>query len=201
MKKIGKRKIVTLTVLVLCLAVCVTVFIMFRKWLHSDGMHFVGGYGQVHLTKMCEGMDQDGNKIESRNVIVDGTISEGSWKFWRLEFGGFNGTINVEELPELIDVFEGGVGCAIKRDKGTYEVAGIIFLESPLSRERRGRKEFTEEDDPENRSCYANLWLKDNEVAMEFHQRDFHSENYYIFYSDAKMLDIPEIRKLIKDKR
>lgn len=105
MKKIGKKKITVLVVLVLCLAVCVTVFIMFRKWLHSDGMHFVGGYGQVHLSKMCEGMDQDGNKIESRNVIVDGTITEHSWKFWRLEFGGFNGTINVEELPELIDVF------------------------------------------------------------------------------------------------
>ena len=110
MKKIGKKKITVLVVLVLCLAVCVTVFIMFRKWLHSDGMHFVGGYGQVHLSKMCEGMDQDGNKIESRNVIVDGTITEHSWKFWRLEFGGFNGTINVEELPELSDVFAGGGG-------------------------------------------------------------------------------------------
>ena len=200
MKKIEKKKIVALAVLVLCLAVCVTVFIMFRKWLHSDGMHFVGGYGQVHLSKMCEGMDQDGNKIESRNVIVDGTITEDSWKFWRLEFGGFNGTINVEELPELIDVFAGGGGYVIERAKGTYEVGCVMFMESPLSRERRGRTEFVE-DDPGDRSCDENLWLKDNEVAMEFHKGDLHSENYYIFYSDAKMLDIPEIRKLIKDKR
>ena len=90
-------------------------------------------------------------------------------------------------------------GDVIERAKGTYELGCVMFMERPLSRERRGRTEFVE-DDPGDRSCDANLWLKDNEVAMEFHQRDLHNENYYIFYSDAKMLDIPEIRKLIKDK-
>lgn len=47
------------------------------------------------------------------------------------------------------------------------------------------------------RSGSAVVWIKDSQVAIEFHQCDMYTEKYYIFYSDEKILEIAERGKTI----
>ena len=98
MKNTGKRKILRFVICVLCVLIFASVFLAVRRWLHSEGLHFIIGYGQIHLSKMCEGIDWDGNKIEPRNVVIDGVVTK-DWKsedFWKLD-----GEVDiVDGLPE-----------------------------------------------------------------------------------------------------
>ena len=108
MKNKEKRKIVSSVIIVLCIAVAAGVFLMLRSWLHSDGMHFIGSYGQIHISQMCEGIDQDGNKMKSRNVVVDGEITRMVADGEITQNRKFTGTIDIDDLPELDKVMPAG---------------------------------------------------------------------------------------------
>ena len=49
MKNTGKRKILRFVICVLCVLIFASVFMVVQIWLNSDGMHFILGYGQIHL--------------------------------------------------------------------------------------------------------------------------------------------------------
>lgn len=185
MKNMEKRKIVRFVIFALCVVIFVSIFLILRSWFHSDGMHFIGGYGQVHMSQICEGIDQDGNKIESRNVIVDGVITTGN-----RSYGKFSGEIDIDDLPELNEFFA-AIGSAVtKGDNGLYCLGICLFIKGPI---------YKKSDDEGLESNSAVVWIKDNQVAMEFHEGSIHSEKYYIFYSDKEMLNIEEIRARLLD--
>lgn len=179
MKKIGKRKIVILAVLVLCIVIFVVAFQRLQSWLHSEGMHFIGKYGQVHLSHICEGFDQDGNIMESQNVTVDGSITP------VIEIRAlreFHGKINIDGLPEMekYKLFPTGGTVVTPYNDNLYSLSGYVFMSS--------------KSPPADKWGRADVWLKDNQVALKFFLFGMDKE-YYIFYSDKGMLDIPEIRE------
>ena len=197
MKNTGKRKILRFVICVLCVLIFASVFMVVQIWLNSDGMHFILGYGQIHLSKMCEGIDQDGNKIEPRNVVIDGVLTE-DWKskgFWELD-----GEVDmVGGLPERVFPSK-GAGIS-ELDDGFYSM--ICMLQNFLINDVRSIYESYNDEKynkKEYKNCIAFIWIKDGEIVMEFYQGDDDTEGYYIYYSDIKMLDIEQIQDKVNIK-
>ncbi|MCI9078136.1 MAG: hypothetical protein HFH68_04290 [Lachnospiraceae bacterium] len=189
MKNIEKRKLLRFTIFMLFVLVFASVFIVLYRWFHSDGMHFIGNYGQIHISKMCEGIDQDGNKIKSKKIVIDGVVTK--------ERGNrlFDGDVNIiNGLPEgVIPAFAPFIE---KYDGGLYKLPSYFFMDIHVSY----RVSLGEER--ENRSCYSIVWLKDGEIAMEFYKSEDGEDRgdtngYYLYYSDIKMLDIEEVREKV----
>ncbi|MCI8747353.1 MAG: hypothetical protein HFH67_05740 [Lachnospiraceae bacterium] len=187
MKNIGKGKILKIVICALCVLIFASAFLAVRRWLHSEGLHFIIGYGQIHLSKMCEGIDQDGNKIEPRNVVIDGVVTK-DWKsedFWKLD-----GEVDiVDGLPE--DVFPSKGGGIVKLDDGFYFVT-FIFPDFPKDNITSGYESLNDGKDNriEDKSCFALVWIKNGEIVMKFYQGADDTNGYYIYYSDIGMLDI-----------
>lgn len=188
MKNIEKRKILRFVIFALCMVIFAGAFLILRNWFHSDGMHFIGSYGQVHMSQVCEGIDQDGNKMESRNMIVDGVITRnvitGNRKF--------SGEINIDDLPEINGLFAVTLCGVIKQDNGLYELGPCIFSDPSPWEDPTPWDKVSDDEELNDKSCVATVWIKANQVAMEFY--DFNNEKYYIFYSDEEMLNIEELR-------
>lgn len=193
MENIRKRKILKFIILILCILIFASAFLVLRRWLHSDGMHFIAGYGQIHLSKMCKGIDHDGNKIEPRNIVIDGTVTKkwGSESFWEL-----NGMVDISNgLPEK--VFPSKGAAIVKSDDGVYFMS-CIFLDLSKYDVTSEYENWNYEKDNkrEYKGCYAITWIKDGEIIMKFYQ-DNDTDGYYIYYSDIKMLDIEQIQEKI----
>lgn len=195
MKKVGKRKIIILlAILTLCIIIFTAVFLKLQSWLHSDGMHFIGRYGQVHISQTCEGIDQDGNKIEPRDVVVDGVIRSSKIIGEELRF---DGEITIDGLPELekYGLWPAGASSVLKRGDGLYYLIDYTFMAASSS-----IKEKWDEEEEWNELSFGDVWcdaevfLKDNEIAMKFTQGNT-NDKYYIFYSDRGMLDIPVVKR------
>lgn len=189
MKNIKKRKVLTFIIFALCTVISIAIFLILKNWFHSYGVHFIGSYGQIHISQMCEGIDQDGNKTIARNVVIDGVITRNQ---------EFSGTITIDGLPEMDGVLPAGAAEVKKQPGGLYEFYSCIFHALPAWYKdpdplARYKKEYKEELD---KSCYATVWLKAEQIAIEFHVGDTHSKEYYIFYSDNDMFDI--VKKNIK---
>lgn len=192
--KTGKRKIVILlAILAVCIIIFAAVFQQLQGWFHSDGMHFIGRYGQAHFSHLCEGFDQDGNKIEPRDVAVDGVVSPEKIIG---EFLRFDGEITIDGLPELekYGLWPSGASAVLKRGDGLYYLIDYTFMAASSS-----IKEKWDEEEEWNELSFGDIWcdaeifLKDGEIAMKFTQGNT-SDKYYIFYSDRGMLDIPVVR-------
>lgn len=185
MNNIRKRKILIFAICVLCVLIFASVFLAVLRWLHSEGLHFIAGYGQIHLSKMCEGIDQDGNKIQQKNIVIDGVVTK--------EKGDnqvFRGMVDIiAGLPE--GVIQANISPVIKYDNGLYELAWCPFLDAQISfRVFNGERK-------EDRSCEGIVWIKDGEIVMKFYQGDDDTNGYYIYYSDVEMLDIKQIQYCI----
>lgn len=182
---------------------------MLRSWLHSDGMHFIGSYGQIHMSQMCEGIDQDGNKIKSRNVVVDGEITRMVADGEITQNRKFTGTIDIDGLPELDKVMPAGLAGVSEYDDdgygGLYKLFPCMFspIWALILDDGRTTDDLTEEEKEEwyaIKSGSAVVWIKDGKVAIEFHLGDsMYTEKYYIFYSDEEMRDIAEREKALDD--
>lgn len=57
MKNIKKRKVLTFIIFALCTVISIAIFLILKNWFHSYGVHFIGSYGQIHISQMCEGID------------------------------------------------------------------------------------------------------------------------------------------------
>lgn len=180
MKKIEKRQIKIFEIFVLCIVLLAGAFLIFRSWLHSAGTHSIGSYGQIHVSGLCEGTDQDGNKIKSRNIAIDAVVCVKG-----RELGSFEGEINIDGLPEVNALHQVGGGPATKSDNGQYLLVSW-YRPMPWSG-----------DDWEEQSSYnAEGWIRGNQFAVQVYREDMRHKEYNIFYSNEEMLN--EVLSLIE---